>query len=89
MLEMCIENAKFKFGNDRLKEKLTVMKFVKTFFEILILTKIYFANIMLQQQQRYLSETVLLIFCFSENYIFCKWWNIFEKNDWVGKKIFF
>ena len=81
MLEMCIENAKFKFGNDRLKEKLTVMKFVKTFFEILILTKIYAANIMLQQQQRYLSGTVLLIFCSSENYIFCKRWNIFEKND--------
>ena len=50
MLEMCIENAQFEFGNDRLKEKLTVMKFVKTIFEILILTKIYAANIMLQQQ---------------------------------------
>ena len=60
MLEMCIENAQFEFGNDRLKEKLTVMKFVKTFFEILILTKIYAANIMLQQQ-RYLSGTVFVL----------------------------
>ena len=81
MLEMCIENAQFKFGNDRLKEKVTVTKFVKTVFKILILTKIYAANIMLQQQQRYLSGTVISIFCSSENYIFCKWWNIFEKND--------
>ena len=79
MLEMCIENAKFKFGDDRLKEKLTVMKFVKTFFEILILTKIYAANIMLQQQQRYLLGTFLLIFCSSENYIFCRWWKISKK----------
>ena len=70
MLEMRIENAQFKFGNDRLKENRRVMKFVKTIFEILILTKIYAANIMLQQQQRYLSGTVISIFCSSENYIF-------------------
>ena len=49
------------------------MKFVKTIFEILILTKIYAANIMLQQQQRYLSGIVLLIFCSSENHIFRQW----------------
>ena len=62
------------------------MKFVKTIFEILILTKIYAANIMLQQQQRYLSGIVLLIFCSSENHIFRQWWNIFQKNDQLGIK---
>ena len=62
------------------------MKFVKTIFEILILTKIYAANIMLQQQQRYLSGIVLLIFCSSENHIFCQWLNIFQKNDQLGIK---
>ena len=70
MLKMCLENARFEFGNIWLKELLTAMKFVKAIFEILILTKIYAANIMLQQQQRYLSGIVLLIFCSSENHIF-------------------
>ena len=65
------------------------MKFVKTIFEILILTKIYAANIMLQQQQRNLSGIVLLIFCSSKNHIFRQWWNIFQKNYQLGKKYFF